>query len=200
MKNPKEYFDAMYSESSDPYAVRTRWYELRKRTVLMASLPRQRYANAFEPGCGAAELTVQLARRCDTLLASDFSGPAVAVARKRTAELENVRVAQQMLPRDWPIAEGPFDLIVVSEIGYFLDAAAIQVLADRVGASLASDGTLVACDWRPDFQERAITTDAVHTALGDIGLPRIVRHEESDFLLQVWSRDARSVAQQEGIR
>ena len=76
--NKKGYFDAMYGASDDPYAVRTRWYEERKRAVLMASLPRRRYLNAFEPGCGAAELTLQLAERCDSLLASDFSEAAVA--------------------------------------------------------------------------------------------------------------------------
>ncbi|AMM23287.1 class I SAM-dependent methyltransferase [Variovorax sp. PAMC 28711] len=196
----KGYFDALYSESTDPYAVRTRWYEERKRSVLMASLPQRRYTNAFEPGCGAAELTLQLAERCDSLLASDFSEAAVASARERTQALPNVSIEQQVLPVDWPHAQGPFDLIVVSEIAYFLDERAIRMLARFCAESLAVDGTLVACDWRPDFAERAATTDAVHAALAELGLPRLVRHDESDFLLQVWSRDARSVAQQEGIR
>lgn len=200
MMDSRNYFDEMYSGNDDPYAVRTRWYELRKRTLLLASLPRQRYANAFEPGCGAAELTVQLAERCDSLLASDFSEPAVAAAQKRTAMLDNVHVEQQRLPGDWPVAQGPFDLIVISEIGYFLDADAIEKVAQHCAASLAVDGTLVACDWRPDFTERTLATDAVHSALANTGLPRIVRHDEADFLLQVWSRDPRSVAQQEGIR
>ena len=200
MKDSKRYFDAMYSGNDDPYAVRTRWYELRKRALLLASLPRRRYASAFEPGCGAAELTVQLARRCDSVLASDFSELARTAARKRTARLGNVHIERQTLPGDWPVAHGPFDLIVVSEIGYFLDADAIQQVAQHCGASLAVNGTLVACDWRPDFEERTLATDAVHAALANIGLPRIVRHDESDFLLQVWSRDPRSVAQQEHIR
>jgi SAM-dependent methyltransferase len=200
MNDRKRYFDAMYSDNADPYAVRTRWYEMRKRAVLLASLPRHRYARVFEPGCGSAELTLQLAERSDSLLCSDFSEPAVSAARQRTAALANVRVEQQSLPTDWPVAEAPFDLIVISEIGYFLDADVIEEVARRCAESLAADGTLVACDWRPDFEERALSTEAVHAALAGIGLPRIVRHEEADFLLQVWSRDARSVAQQEGIR
>ncbi len=194
------YFDAMYGNSADPYALRTRWYEQRKRAVLMAALPHRRYGRAYEPGCGAAELTVELASRCDHLLASDFSDNAVTAARERTEALDNVRVDKHVLPRDWPAADAPFDLIVLSEVGYFLDAAAMHRVARCCAASLSAEGVLVACDWRPDFSERALSTEAVHAALADIGLPQCVRHDEDDFLLRVWSRDSRSVAQLEGIR
>ena len=194
------YFEQLYGASADPYALRTRWYERRKRELLMACLPRSHYAAAYEPGCGSGELTAALAQRCDQVLASDFSEGALSAARARTAQLANVRLARHSLPRDWPSNEGPFDLIVLSEVGYFLDAHAMQSLAVLCWTSLAKGGTLVACDWRPGFAERALDTDAVHATLHDLGLPRILRHEEDDFLLEVWSGDARSVAQREGIR
>ena len=195
----KDYFEALYGASDDPYGLRDRWYERRKRAVLMASLPRERFTSAYEPGCGAAELTIELAQRCGTVLASDFADHAVAAARRRTAGLANVRVAQHHLPFDWPVDEAPFDLIVLSELGYFLQDAAMQQLAALCAATLGPDGTLVACDWRPDFRERALSTTRVHAALADIGLPRLVAHAEHDFLLQVWSRDRRSVAQRDDI-
>lgn len=194
------YFESMYGASDDPYALRTRWYEARKRAVLLAALPRDRYRNAYEPGCGVGELTSALAPRCDSLLASDFSDKAVEATRKRTIELAHVRVEKQSLPNDWAASQRPFDLIVLSEVGYFLDADAMREVARCCGESLADDGTLVACDWLPDFDERALPTSDVQSDLAALGLTRIVRHEEADFLLQVWSRDARSVAQQEGIR
>jgi SAM-dependent methyltransferase len=196
----RDYFEALYGAAEDPYGLRDRWYERRKRAVLMASLPRERFASAYEPGCGAAELTVDLAQRCDAVLASDFSPNAVAVARRRTGHLSNVRVEEQTLPVDWPVAEAPFDLIVLSELGYFLDAAAMQRVAALCAATLAPDGTLVACDWRADFDERTQSTTRVHATLAEIGLPRLVAHAEHDFLLQVWSRDRRSVAARDGIR
>jgi len=199
MRDTRAYFDALYRASDDPYAVRSRWYEQRKRAVLLAALPAARYASAYEPGCGAAELTVELAARCDRVLASDFSAPALAAARRRTAHLPNVRVEAHALPRDWP-RRAAFDLIVLSEIGYFLDAAAMCQVARCCADSLVPRGTLVACDWRADFRERALPTEAVHAALAALGLAPLVRHAEDDFLLQVWSRDARSVAQREGIR
>ena len=194
------YFDAMYGASDDPYGLRTRWYEERKRNLVLAALPARRYANACEPGCGVGELTLALAPRCNRLLACDLSQQAVAIARNRCAALDQVQVEQRELPAEWPDAEGPFDLIVLSEVGYFLEASAMQALAACCARSLDAAGTIVACDWGPDFAERALSTDAVHAAIDALGLARILRHEEDDFVLQVWSRDARSVAQREGIR
>lgn len=194
------YFETLYGNSEDPYGLRTRWYEARKREILLAALPHRRYANAYEPGCGAGELTAALAARCDRVLASDFSPQARASAETRTADLGNVRVASHALPEDFPTDEGPFDLIVVSEIGYFLDQAAMQTLSHACAAALSTDGVLVACNWRPDFDARALPTDAVHATFAATGLTRTVSHAEDDFLLEVWCRDPRSVAQREGIR
>lgn len=194
------YFEKLYGASADPYGLRTRWYEQRKREVTLAALPHARYRWAYEPGCGAGELTVALAERCGAVLASDFSEHALVSARARTANVTNIRLATHALPGEWPHAAAPFDLIVVSEIGYFLEAAAMQQMAACCAQSLGPDGVLVACHWRPDFAERVLSTDAVHAALDAIGLACTVRHEEADFLLQVWCRDPRSVAQREGIR
>lgn len=196
----RPYFDALYAHSDDPYALRDRWYEARKRAVLLAALPRQHYAKAYEPGCGAGELTHALAARCGRLLASDFSDRAVQITQERTRELTNVRVEQHALPGDWPRDAGPFDLIVLSEVGYFLQRADMQRVAECCKASLAADGTLVACDWRPGFEQRSLPTDEVHGILGALGLARLVLHEEDDFVLHAWARDGRSVAQREGIR
>lgn len=193
------YFDGLYGSDPDPYGLRTRWYEERKRAVVVASLPHPRYGRAYEPGCGAGELTIDLATRCDDVLASDFSDKALASARARACGLANVRFEQHVLPADWPREEPPFDLIVVSELGYFLDAEPMATLAACCARALSDDGVLVACNWRFDFAERALETEAVHEAFAAIGLARIVRHEEADFLLDIWSRDPRSVAQREGI-
>jgi SAM-dependent methyltransferase len=196
----RPYFDALYSASEDPYALRQRWYEARKRALLLAALPQARYRRVYEPGCGIGELTLALSHRCDQLLASDFSTHAVEIARKRTEGHANVRVARHVLPADWPREDGRFDLIVLSELGYFLDRNDMQRLARCCEETLEADGTLVACDWRPDFAQRSLSTKDVHGALAALGLARLALHEEDDFVLQVWARDGRSVAQREGIR
>ena len=67
-------------------------------------------------------------------------------------------------------------------------------------ASLAAGGSIVLCHWRAPFAQRIVSTVRIHAAFQDApGLHRVLRHEESDFLLGIWSNDARSVAQREGF-
>lgn len=192
-------FETLYTQSVDPYGTRLRWYEQRKRAVLLASLPRQRFRSAYEPGCGTGELTRALAERCDALLASDFSPAALRIAAERTAALPQVRLARHRLPQDWPLDQR-FDLVVLSEVAYFLPLVQVQRLAQHCVHTLQDDGVLVACDWLVDFADRASATDEVHAALAATGLARLVMHEEDDFRLCVWARSSQSVAQREGIR
>lgn len=193
------YFEDLYAGSPDPYGTHDRWYEQRKRDVVLASLPRARFARCYEPGCGAGALTVRLAERCDAVLATDFSEQALQHARTRTQGLPQVRLARHRLPQDWPVTE-QFDLVVFSELGYFLTLPAIEQVARDCTATLAPDGVVLACDWLPAFDERACPTEAAHAALSATGLHSLLTHVEADFRLQVWARDARSVAQREGIR
>ncbi|MGF6856425.1 SAM-dependent methyltransferase [Paraburkholderia sp. CI3] len=194
------YFDELYRRSDDPWRLREGWYERRKRSLTLALLPRARYRNAFEPGCANGELTAGLATRCDALLAADLHARAVELACERVAGASNVRIEQRRVPRDWPTEHGPFDLIVISEFAYYLDAAELETLAARIAGSLTPDGTLLACHWRRPFAEARESADHAH-ALFDArcGLARLAHHDEADLLIDLWSRDARSVAQREGL-
>lgn len=141
-----QYFADLYADSDDPWAFRTRWYERRKRDLLLASLPRQRYERVFEPACANGELSVLLAERCASLLCQDIDSTAVGLARQRLGTAHHAHVEQGHLPGDWP--GGQFDLIVLGEIGYYLDPTAwLQVIEQSV-ASLTADGALLACHWR----------------------------------------------------
>lgn len=199
-RDADRYFDDLYKHSDDPWNLRNGWYERRKRSLTLAALPRERYRNAFEPGCANGELTAELATRCDTLLAVDLHERAVRAARERVAHAPQVRVEQCAVPREWPTQSGPFDLIVVSELAYYLDDNELDMLAARIADTLSSDGTLLACHWRWPFAEALQETTKVHALLDTrCGLTRLVHHEEADFIIDVWSRDARSVAQHEGL-
>lgn len=191
-------FEAMFAASDDPWGFRTRWYEARKRELTLACLPARRYRRAFEPGCANGELAAALAGRCDQVVASDGIEAAVQLARQRVAHLPHVEVAQGWVPHDWP--DGRFDLIVLSEFGFYLSEDDLGGLADRVLASLDDGGTVLACHWRHAVDGYAATGDTVHAALAArLALPRLVRHAEPDLLLDVWCRDGRSVAEHEGF-
>lgn len=191
-------FDRVFEHDDDPWAFRTRWYEERKRDVTLAALPQRRYANGFEPGCANGELAAALATRCDHLLASDGSANAVRLARERLEGFDHVRVEQAAMPDDWP--DSRFDLIVVSELAYYLPPDALRVFIERCAASLADGGTVVACHWRRPIDGCLMSGDDVHAVFRAVGgWPGLVHHEEADFVLDVWSDDARSVARREGF-
>ncbi|MEQ4339553.1 class I SAM-dependent methyltransferase [Pseudomonas syringae] len=190
------YFNELFLNNEDPWAFKQRWYERRKRALTLAALPRERYRSIFEPGCANGELSADLAGRCDSLVCCDTSNLAVDLARKRLAGLPHAKVLQARLPQQWP--QGEFDLIVFSEMGYYLDADDLQGLIDRALAALAPDGQLLACHWRPDIEGCPLNAQAVHDILAArLSMHRLFSHHEQDFLLDLWSRDGTSVAEQE---
>ncbi len=199
MSLPAEFFEQMYRTEEDPWGFRTRWYEERKYALTLAALPRRRYRSAFEPGCSIGVLTEQLARRCDRLLAADPVSAAVEAARAATAGL-SVEVRVGSVPADWP--DGTFDLVVLSELGYYLEPAELPGLASLAAGSLEPGGDLVAVHWRPAVADYPSTAAQVHDALAQCSeLARIARHSEDDFLLEVFRRgEPTSVAQDEGLR
>ncbi len=188
------FFDSLYEQASDPWGLADRFYERRKRDLLLAALPRERFRRAFEPGCAIGLLTERLAERCDELVSFDVAELAVAATRERVRGRSNVQVERGSIPDAWP--PGTFDLIVLSEVGYYCDDLAGLVRA--VHGSLEPGGVVVGCHWRHPAADHPHPAEAVHAAL-DTTFPTIVRHVEDDFLLDVWSTDSRSVAVSTGI-
>jgi SAM-dependent methyltransferase len=199
MSVPTSYFDQMYAENADPWSLADRWYEQRKYALTLASLPQQRFRRAFEPGCSVGVLTAGLADRCDRLLAVDLVGPVADATADRLRGRPNVEIAQMAVPEEWPT--GSFDLIVLSEIGYYFDPPRLATLVSRAADSLEPGGTLVAVHWRHPVASYSGTGDEVHRAIRrDLRLSPLVQHEEADFLLDVLATaPASSVAAAEGL-
>jgi SAM-dependent methyltransferase len=195
------YFDGMYSAAADPWGFEERWYERRKYAIALAMLPRERYRAAFEPGCSVGVFSRMLAPRCDTLLSCDLAAAAVKAAAARTPDLRQVRVEQRDIPRQWP--SGRFDLIVLSEVLYYFGDHDLEQVLKHAAGSLEPDGTLLAVHWRHPVAEYPRTGDDVHQVLAaQPGLARLVRHDEPDFLAEVYIRTEgtpASVAQATGL-
>jgi predicted TPR repeat methyltransferase len=113
----RDYFEDLYAESTDPWGFETSDYERKKYERTLESLGERRFRRAFEAGSSIGVFTAMLAPRCEELLAVDTSGKAVEIARERLAEQSHVRVERRTLPEEMP--DGPFDLIVASEVLYY---------------------------------------------------------------------------------
>jgi len=140
-----EYFEALYARDGDPWKFATSDYEREKYARTLAALPEAQYAAALEVGCSIGVLTRQLATRCERLVAIDAAPTPLTEARRRCRELTNVEFAQMFVPGEWP--EGVFDLILLSEVIYYLDADDVGELAKRVDAALAPQATILLVHW-----------------------------------------------------
>ncbi len=193
-----DHFEALYRQHPDPWRIASAWYERRKRALLLASLGREQYAHAFEPGCGNGDLTLPLAGRCGQVCAVDFAGTAIERCRARIQEqgMAHVDALALDLPRQWPpVPEGGFDLVIVSELGYYLDDSALAAFLQGIDGCLAPGGELVACHLRLDFDDRQQGTDALHQALGALpGMSPLFEHREDVFLMNGWQRQQKDDA------
>ncbi len=184
---PISRFVELYDTDDDPWRVSDKWYERRKRKAVLAALPREHYGLAVEPACGIGVLTRSLAARCDRLVAFDPAPKAVRRARALTRELLNVSVQTGALPQDLP--PGPVDLLVFSEILYYLGDGQLRDTLDRAVAALRPDGHLVAVHWLPWAPEAPRDGAGAHEILlAHPGLRPLVEHRDERFVLHVLAR------------
>ncbi|HZX83076.1 MAG TPA: SAM-dependent methyltransferase [Reyranella sp.] len=142
---PPLYFEDLYARHADPWQFETSAYETAKYDATLAALPVERFASALEIGCSIGVLTARLAPRCDELLALDVSEQALDRARHRCREMSHIRFEKGRIPQDWP--DGRFDLIMLSEVLYYLDKDDLDRLATRVCLSLVPGGTVLMVHW-----------------------------------------------------
>lgn len=177
-------FDAVHSGNDDPWQYTTSWYEHCKRSLTLAALPGRSYDAGLEIGCSTGTLSVELAQRCASFLAVDASNAALAHAARRLAHLPAAQTRHLTVPQDWP--EGSFDLIVVSEVGYYLSPEELAGLFERIEGALLPGGILALCHWRHPVSGWELDGDSVHDAAR-----RQLRwaggglYRERDFLLEM---------------
>lgn len=184
---PADYFDQVWALGDDPWEHGSRWYETRKYDLTASALPRPRYDRSFEPGCGAGFLTRRLGARSARHLAMERHPRGVRATAERTRHLPGVTVVQGCIPFDWP--DGSFDLIVLSEILYYLGDDALDEVLRRAFASLAAGGDLVAVHYRRRVEDHVRLGDEVHQHLrGAADWQPMLQVEDPDFVIDVVRR------------
>jgi 2-polyprenyl-3-methyl-5-hydroxy-6-metoxy-1,4-benzoquinol methylase len=163
-------------------------YELAKYTLTLNAMPKPRSQSALEVGCSIGVLTRLLASRCDSVLAIDVARTPLVEARRRCADLPGVRFEQMFAPEQWP--EGVFDLILLSEVVYYLNREDVGRLAARVTRSLAPDGSVILVHWIGSTDYPLSGDEAVALFIERMGSACVVERADryAEFRLDVLSR------------
>jgi SAM-dependent methyltransferase len=189
------YFAEIYAKDIDPWRFASSQYERFKYSATIAALTKSRYARGFELGCSIGVLTRELGKRCDELLAVDVAEAPLIEAKRRCADLRHVRFESIFAPRQWP--EGRFDLIVLSEVVYYLSADDVKYLAERARSSLVYGGDIVLVHWLGATNYPLTGDEAANLFIAHIGqgfhIARADRHD--GFRLDVLSRNQADFAE-----
>ena len=182
-----DYFDRVYAANADPWGFETSDYERGKYADTLRSLPRTEYNNAFEIGCSLGVLTAQLAPCCKTLLAVDGSEAPLVRARQLCRDLPNVQIQQMQVPDQFP--GGAFDLVLISEVGYYWSPDDFQTAQAAILEHLEPSGQLMLVHWTPPVHDYPLTGDEVHEAFLKLpGLKHLSGHREETYRLDVLER------------
>ena len=133
-------FEAMFRKDTDPWDYAGSRFESFKRKVLLHACGGRIAGRGLELACANGETTRHLARRCLRLLAVDASPTVIAAARQRVRD-RRVTFAVAELPLETP--RGAFDLIVASELLYYMGRTDMDALLAKLERSLAPGGRIV---------------------------------------------------------
>jgi len=124
----RSHFEGIFSSEPDPWKCSSA-YEQKKYEDTLSMLPRAPVERALELGCAEGHFTVQLAPYVGKLIAADISQIALDRAAGRCADYVNVNFVRLDFIKDK--LPGRFDLIVCSEVLYYVDTKKILVYVAR---------------------------------------------------------------------
>lgn len=168
-----DFFEALYQENSDPWQFETSEYEAQKYATTLDALPRDVYQSGFEIGGSIGVLTEKLAQRCHSLLSIDVSKIAQAQAIKRCEYLTNIDFQMMSVPQEFP--DRDFDLIILSEVGYYWCREDLTKAQELMLDRLRSTGHLLLVHWIVDARVLPLTGDEVHDSFLELE-PNRLKH------------------------
>jgi SAM-dependent methyltransferase len=180
-------FEERYRANPDPWGYATSDYERRKYEATLAACGGGPFTHALELGGSIGVFSELLAPRCHRLTTIDASATAVAAARARLADAPHVRTMLGAIPP--AMEDGSFDLVVASEILYYLTAPELAQTLGLLESCTMPGARLVAVHWRPAGPERPLDAERVHAILGEQPwLAPLTSGGTADYLLDVLER------------
>lgn len=154
-----EVFDELHAADEDPWQLATSAYEAQKRQALLDAMGTG-YRRTLEVGCSIGTLSAELADHSVSVTAIDASQAAIDTAKKRYGKNSQIDFQCLTVPFEWP--EGQFDLVVLSEIGYFMAPQQWEETLQRIHTTTDATFTLALCHWLGEIEDWPADAEAVH--------------------------------------
>lgn len=182
-----DYFKDVYDAQDDPWNFETSPYEAEKYQATIAALSHETYNKGWEVGCSIGVLTEKLANKCNQLLATDVSSKALQKAAERNEKHPNITFQLMSFPNEWPAHK--LDLIIISEVAYYLSRDAWTEAASKVVKALNQGGHVVLVHWLPEVPDYPQTGDEVHEIFEEIVKNEMINihsSREKNYRIDVW--------------
>lgn len=193
MENKKSldanYFKQVYDANEDPWNFETSEYEAEKYKATLAALPRKNYENALEIGCSIGVLSKLLSERCGHLLSTDVSEKALEKAKERCRDLKNITFQKLSFPDEMP--KENFDLIMISEVAYYLSPKDWEMATEKLYKIMKYEGHLVLVHWLPEVHDYPQTGDQVHDSFAELmkdQLKNVFKSRAENYRIDVWEK------------
>ncbi|OUC16208.1 MAG: methyltransferase [Alkalinema sp. CACIAM 70d] len=170
---PPNFFETLYAKNADPWNFLTSEYEAQKYTTTLAALPRPYYDSVLEIGGSIGVFTAQLAPRCHSILSIDVSAAAQEQAKIRCQAWQGVRFQLMQIPQEFP--PETFDLVVLSEVGYYWSLPDLQRAKAGILEHLRPQGQIILVHWTVDAENLPLTGEQVHDSFMEL-VPTALTH------------------------
>lgn len=184
-----DYFKSVYDASEDPWNFETSEYEAVKYASTIGSLPKNHYNNVLEIGCSIGVLTELLAKKCSQLLATDVSQKALDIVKKRCEKLRNVSFQKMSFPKELP--QDQYDLIMISEVAYYLSPADWEFAMENLYDRLASEANIALVHWLPEVHDYPQTGDEVHDSFEKLmksKMNNVFSTRSENYRIDIWEK------------
>src|SRR4051812_46203831 len=158
-KGRRRSLERFYAGEHDPFGFDSNPYEAAKFDDLLGVIGAGPFEHALEVGCSIGSFTERLAPRCGELLATDISQVAVERTQQRLAGHRSVRVERRTIPGEMP--DGQFDLIVCSDVLYYLPTWRLRRTLGLLAGRLAPEGAIVSLHYLGEHGA-PVSGDEVH--------------------------------------
>ena len=178
-------FETRYRADPDPWDYQDSDYERRKYAATLAACGDGPFGRALELGGSIGVFSALLAPRCERLLTIDVAPTAIRPGARTPRRLSSGGRDRGRDPGGHP--RGPYDLIVASEILYYLSDDELAGTFAMFERELLTGGSVVAVHWRPAGTERTRDAAQAHAELARLLVP------VADRLREHWRLPARGV-------